>query len=336
MNLNETHLLRLKAILSTFDYSFFAFGSRVHGHPHLFSDIDLFFIESIPETILLQIEEALECSDIPYHIDITDFNRCDRKFQSIMLKNHLIIQSSSLLKKIEGAILTYLECLSYRFSLSVKKIQGVHLISSNSSSTLLNVAFGELSNPNENKIHHVIKAFNGKAFAWWIPPSRKNSNLDVSFKKLGFATPTHTAIMLCSLNHITSPTLQTTLTITPVINNSELKKFLEILRAHGDPKQAFPKHSQKLFVGCFQKKPVVIALLCDNGNHMSTFNILTESKLPDPEYHAEMIRYLINFSKHSGAHKLIAMSSNDREQQLYASLGFQTTAIFQYIEYHPS
>lgn len=95
LNIEQRHLDMVMKITNRYDYSFFAFGSRVTAKNKKFSDLDLFYLEEIPNKVVLELEEAFEESDIPFTIDLVNFNKCDADFQELMLRNYICIKRSS-------------------------------------------------------------------------------------------------------------------------------------------------------------------------------------------------------------------------------------------------
>ena len=89
----ERHLRIILDILKKYPYKFYAFGSRVKGNHRKLSDLDLCFFDPIPWNVRSHIEEDFEESDLPYKVDLVDFNLCDEKFQSIILKDMVEIHS---------------------------------------------------------------------------------------------------------------------------------------------------------------------------------------------------------------------------------------------------
>lgn len=67
----------------------FVFGSRATRRDKKFSDIDIGIKSSkkIPWWKLSAIEEAFEESDLPYTIDVVDFNLVSEKFKQVAEKN---------------------------------------------------------------------------------------------------------------------------------------------------------------------------------------------------------------------------------------------------------
>ncbi len=91
LQIKPHHYQILSNILSQHPYAFYAFGSRVYGTPKIFSDLDLFFTDSIPPTVLLQIEEAFEESDLPFTVDLLDYHSLDPAFQKIIAPNAIYL-----------------------------------------------------------------------------------------------------------------------------------------------------------------------------------------------------------------------------------------------------
>jgi predicted nucleotidyltransferase len=67
----------------------FIFGSRVNGTNVKFSDIDLGFEsdKKIPYSLIMDIEDDFENSNIPYSVDIVDFSKVSNKFKEVAMKN---------------------------------------------------------------------------------------------------------------------------------------------------------------------------------------------------------------------------------------------------------
>jgi predicted nucleotidyltransferase len=84
---------KTKAEIKKIVYSFldpkecrvFIFGSRATGKTRKFSDIDIGIKSSkpIPWWKLSAIEEAFEESDLPYTVDVVDFNLVSEKFKQV-------------------------------------------------------------------------------------------------------------------------------------------------------------------------------------------------------------------------------------------------------------
>lgn len=89
IHLEERFKKIVLAILKKYPYSFYAFGSRVKGTQRATSDLDICFMDPIPFGIQGRIEEEFEESDLPFHVDLSDFNLMDKSFQD-HIKNDLV------------------------------------------------------------------------------------------------------------------------------------------------------------------------------------------------------------------------------------------------------
>lgn len=83
-NVTEKHYQIIKDILKKYPYAFYVFGSRVKGTHRNLSDFDLCFMEKIPDATVTKIKGDFEDSDLPFQVDLIDFNRCSDAF-----KNHI-------------------------------------------------------------------------------------------------------------------------------------------------------------------------------------------------------------------------------------------------------
>ncbi len=95
MYIEERHLTIVKSILSKYPYTFYAFGSRITGKNKKFSDLDIVYFEPISYQELAHLEEDFEESDLPFTVDIVNWNSCDPKFQNIIIEHVECIQERS-------------------------------------------------------------------------------------------------------------------------------------------------------------------------------------------------------------------------------------------------
>ncbi len=84
IHLEERHLRIIQSILAHYPYTFYAFGSRVQGTHKPLSDLDLCSMEDIPELELFYLKEKFEESDLPFKIDIIEWNKISQRFQAII------------------------------------------------------------------------------------------------------------------------------------------------------------------------------------------------------------------------------------------------------------
>lgn len=93
--MEKKHWLIVKKILAKYPYAFYVFGLRVKVNARCFSDLDICFFENIPLSIQAHIDEDFEESDLPYKVDIIDWNFCNKTFQQIIEKDLILIQASA-------------------------------------------------------------------------------------------------------------------------------------------------------------------------------------------------------------------------------------------------
>jgi len=69
-----------------------AYGSRVDGTAHEGSDLDLVIREYGQDNAdLFELKEELKESNIPFLIDIFEFNKLPENFQKEIIKNYVVI-----------------------------------------------------------------------------------------------------------------------------------------------------------------------------------------------------------------------------------------------------
>ncbi len=94
MQIEPRHLSIVFQILKKYPYAFYAFGSRVKGTAKQFSDLDLVFFDDIPWNIRSHIDEDFEESDLPFKVDIIDWQICDEQFKKSIKPDLVCIQGS--------------------------------------------------------------------------------------------------------------------------------------------------------------------------------------------------------------------------------------------------
>lgn len=92
LNIEEKHLHIIHDILKKYPYNFYVFGSRITASTKKLSDLDLLYFDEIPSALLSQLEEDFTESDLPYKVDLVDYNKCDEEFKSLIGEKYLPIQ----------------------------------------------------------------------------------------------------------------------------------------------------------------------------------------------------------------------------------------------------
>jgi len=98
LQINKTDYRILQSILSKYPYQFYAYGSRAKGTAKKYSDLDLCYQENIPSYKVVELEEELENSDLPFMVELVSW----KSITSIRQKNiqkDLILVSAPILNK---------------------------------------------------------------------------------------------------------------------------------------------------------------------------------------------------------------------------------------------
>lgn len=99
LDIEPKHLNTIKHILTEHvsDCEVRIFGSRVAGTAKEHSDVDLAVIgkTKLPRRTKTLLKEAFEESDLPFRVDIVDYNAISDSFRKIIDSQYEIIQSES-------------------------------------------------------------------------------------------------------------------------------------------------------------------------------------------------------------------------------------------------
>ena len=85
----------LTQILSKYPYQFYAYGSRVKGTARKYSDLDICYQEEIPSYKVVEIEEELENSDLPFIVELVNWKHMRPAFQQAIQKDLVLISQPS-------------------------------------------------------------------------------------------------------------------------------------------------------------------------------------------------------------------------------------------------
>jgi uncharacterized protein len=92
----EKHLETIKRILAKYagDCEVRVFGSRVNGTAREYSDIDLAIVGKSKITLRAKmlLREAFEESDLPFRVEVLDYNAISDEFRTVIDKKYEIIQ----------------------------------------------------------------------------------------------------------------------------------------------------------------------------------------------------------------------------------------------------
>ena len=100
LHLAETHRRKVEVLLREYlpGVEVWAYGSRVSGHSHDGSDLDLVLrgpgLEKIPREQLADFEDAVRESTIPILVEARDWARIPERFQQEIELRHCILLSA--------------------------------------------------------------------------------------------------------------------------------------------------------------------------------------------------------------------------------------------------
>ena len=98
-NVSPKHLETIKRILAEYvpGCEVRAFGSRVIGPAKEHSDLDLAVVagERMERRAKMLLREAFEESDLPFRVDVIDYNAVSNEFRAIIDAKYEILQKSN-------------------------------------------------------------------------------------------------------------------------------------------------------------------------------------------------------------------------------------------------
>ncbi|MCK5243199.1 nucleotidyltransferase domain-containing protein [bacterium] len=96
IDLQPDYLNQVRQILQQYipGHKVWAYGSRVQGQAHPYSDFDLAIISTSPvnDSTMSKIKETFAQSDLPIMIDIRDWHELSKHFRNIIQSNYEVLQ----------------------------------------------------------------------------------------------------------------------------------------------------------------------------------------------------------------------------------------------------
>lgn len=249
----------------------------------------------------------------------------------------------SILQKLEKMHLGHFEYLPRELGFELREYKGLNVINCGFNSSMFNIVFGGLANLNQEDIDQVINIFDGKPFAWWIPPSQVNPEMSDLLKQIGFIQEASEDAMFCDLNQINKEDLmqKTDLVVKLVEGDRQLSDFIDIIKVYDDSANDFYNKikgndadlDEKLFVGYIDSKPVVIGILYFEDETAAIFSLITSESMRGRGYGTDTMKYLLNFAKKNGANIVTLSASGDNGYRIYERLGFEKVGRFECFEW---
>lgn len=89
----------VQAILQRYlpNYSVWAFGSRAKKQAKPYSDLDIAIIgeQSMPISLLAEVNEAFDESDLPWKVDIVDWPILSDAFKTLIKQHYVVLQNAA-------------------------------------------------------------------------------------------------------------------------------------------------------------------------------------------------------------------------------------------------
>lgn len=93
-NITEEHKQKIISIISSLlpDCKVYLFGSRATGDYSHGSDVDIAIItkEKCEPSVVGEVREVLNATNIPHKIDVVDFHRTSKEMKEIILKEGIL------------------------------------------------------------------------------------------------------------------------------------------------------------------------------------------------------------------------------------------------------
>lgn len=91
LQIEDRHLKILKDILNKYPYQFYAYGSRTKGNAKQYSDLDICY-KNIPWEEISNIREDLTKSNLPFFVELVNWDKMTTTFQEIINKDLTLIK----------------------------------------------------------------------------------------------------------------------------------------------------------------------------------------------------------------------------------------------------
>jgi len=99
IDVSERHLETIKGILAEYagGCEVRAFGSRINGTATKHSDLDLAIVGNgkLERRTKMLLREAFEESDLPFRVDVIDYNAVSESFRAIIDNDYQVVQEKA-------------------------------------------------------------------------------------------------------------------------------------------------------------------------------------------------------------------------------------------------
>jgi uncharacterized protein len=339
--IEQRHLTIVQSILAQYPYTFYAFGSRTQGKQRKFSDLDVCFTEDIPWSIRAHIDDDFEQSELPFSIDIVDWQICNESFRRLIIKDLRLIQASKQFLEIEAAALAKFVYLSTKLGFDIQHSTNALIIDSGQDSSMFNVVcdIRLLDAHVDDQIRNIQQLFRLRTHTWWLGPSTVPTDLGVHLAKVGLKNYITECAMISDLATIEGgrdSSIYITKVDTPVL----LQQFMSIIGIYNtnaclgyekiNGENIYDHAPFKLFVGFNENKnPVGIGTLLLTDTMASVFDLMTIEQKRGKEFESAMVRYIMHYAKELGYKQIVLCARDYEAAHSYEQYGFKTIGFFE-------
>lgn len=107
IDMDEAWLEEIKRILSRIipEYEVWAFGSRIKGNNHKYSDLDLALISEtrIDWRLIESLKDEFSESDLPIRVDVVDYKSVPEVLKKMIEVDHVVIKDADM-RNVTGSI----------------------------------------------------------------------------------------------------------------------------------------------------------------------------------------------------------------------------------------
>ena len=93
IQLEKRHWKIIQQILSKYPYQFYAYGSRVKDSAWKLSDLDLCYYDNIPSSVICEMREEFEQSNLPFMVELVNWKHMRPAFQKNIEKDLILISA---------------------------------------------------------------------------------------------------------------------------------------------------------------------------------------------------------------------------------------------------
>ncbi len=334
----------INEILKSYPYSLYVYGARAKSSQQKFSELDLCIIdETVSESIIAQLKEEFEESNLSITVDIISWFDTQDKFQNLIEKNLTILHANPSFIKSESNLVSKFTYLPRAMGYTVTDNGFACVANCNLDSTMFNATCKtKLDIISEERIQEIIDQYDNKPFSWWVGPSDTPEDLGLRLAQYGFRKEIEEYVMFYKLDDFKPFDLDRKITIEQVRTRKQIDDFLVTLSVYDGNVSGFfndkiisseVMEKNPLFVSYIEGKPVSNGSLHFSEDIAGIYDIITSENLRECGIGTNMMKYLINFVYQKGYNEICLSTSSSSGFRIYSRLGFRVVGLYGYYEW---